>query len=163
MESSDLRITGLGAEPALVGSASFADARVTAGGAEFWVRDATITFRPSLSRQPTLDLHAEGELSGEPFAAYVVGPLNHLVRFFVVEPPLTEDAVRTALTAPFGAASPLGTRFSLRVSLPLALTTEVSDWPEIPTPLQPTSDPALPPEATPPANATPRPANGLAP
>ncbi|MDB6153606.1 MAG: hypothetical protein JWL90_2059 [Chthoniobacteraceae bacterium] len=103
------RVTGTCAEPQLEGTVEFE--KVLSNPSPFWtvadptdqeqrwlmVENATLVFQPDRSRNPTVDLHASGAISGESFDAYVVGPVTHLVHFFATQPPLTDALVQQLL------------------------------------------------------------------
>jgi hypothetical protein len=81
-----------------------------------------------------IDLVARGELSGEAFALFASGPLQHPLRLVVAPPPLTEEAVWHALEGREAIASESSSRFSLRANAPLGAAADVFEWREIPTP-----------------------------
>ncbi|MDB6172411.1 MAG: hypothetical protein JWL59_1722 [Chthoniobacteraceae bacterium] len=92
------RLRGTCAEPTLEGTVEFEEAAATGSQKpEDVLLEGTLAFQSERSRDPTIDIHASGWISGESFNAYAVGPLTQLVHFFVVQPPLTNEMVQEFL------------------------------------------------------------------
>ncbi len=145
----DVAVKGRGAEPVLVGTseiktASFQlDMLFIVDG--MFVTSAKLEFREAFPRDPSIDLRLRGSVFDQPYTVNVIGTLDHPIRFFSYEPPLTERAIRAAFYAQATrksleetlsdetAAKSFGgeRRFSLLVPVELREGVEMFDWPEI--------------------------------
>jgi hypothetical protein len=127
----DIKVTGSGAAPTIVGTAKLADFSVysegpwglvvgnsAVRGAGLRIEQATVDFNASRSLDPTIDASVSGMLLGDPCWATVTGPLSQLIRIYNGPAPLTDDAVRDALA---GRPWPTGDEFSLEVYPPIAI------------------------------------------
>ncbi|MGB8167373.1 MAG: hypothetical protein WCF18_07760 [Chthoniobacteraceae bacterium] len=95
----DLRLTGNANDPVLVGTARVSGAPARIGQTPVTINEALFDFRVGAPRDPSLTLNATGAILGETFTANAVGPLSRMVRFFVSEPPLTDELLRAQLVA----------------------------------------------------------------
>lgn len=129
MMSANVRLTGTGATPALVGLVSFASAGNHDPLQTLTLRQATLDFREGFGTNPVVTAEAAGHVALEPFALCVTGTLQNPMRVFICHPPLTEKVVRVAINgeaaAKFFAG---GNRFSLLVPAELREEVEISDW-----------------------------------
>ncbi len=112
--SADLRLLGKGSSPTLTGTAHVIGAQAFAGANVLLLEDAALTFHLARPEEPSLNLRATGSLSGHPFTTFAVGPLAHLLRWSIIEAPLTETIVRKALARSATDLLPGNARFSLR-------------------------------------------------
>ncbi len=130
--SADVRLTGSGAAPALIGSVSFISSGDNAPSDSITLRQATLDFRDGFPTDPVITADASGVIADEPFALYLTGTLQHPMRVFASNPPLTEKAIRAAINGETTARFFSGeNRFSLLVPGELREGVEMSDWPEI--------------------------------
>ena len=130
--SADVRLTGTGAAPALIGSVGFSSFAASVPGAVISLRQATLDFRDGFPTDPVITADASGVIADEPFALYLTGTLQHPMRVFASNPPLTEKAIRTAINGETAARFFSGeNRFSLLVPAELREGVDISDWPEI--------------------------------
>lgn len=147
--SADVRLTGTGAEPALVGSVKFTSgggSGFRAGGGQLDVRQATVEFRDGFPASPLVSVEALGAVAGEGFSIRLTGTLQDPMRVFVCNPPLTGTVIRRALSGATAARYFSGeNRFSLLVPAELREGVEISEWPEI------RAEPAVPAVGNPPA------------
>ena len=135
----DLRLTGPAAEPKIAGTAGFlaapvapAVSLVTYPTSQLQAATATVTFREGFSRDPSIEIRAVGSAFGEPVALHSSGTFRHPIRVWVWHPPLTEKAVRAALSGQSASGFFTGeTRFSLLVPAELREGADISDWHEI--------------------------------
>ena len=131
--SADVRLTGTGAEPALAGRVEFTalgSPRTT--GAIIHLQQASLDFRDGFPTRPVISAQASGTVSSEPFTIYVTGLLPHPMCVFVCQTPLTENAVRAAISGATAARFLSGeSRFSLLVPVDLRENVEMANWPEI--------------------------------
>ena len=97
--STDLRLTGAVAKPALLGKVTLAGVPALVGATTVTAEEAMVDFRAGASQDPSLALRAAGKILGERFVAQAAGPLSRLVRFFVCDPPLNESLLRAQLGA----------------------------------------------------------------
>jgi hypothetical protein len=133
----DLQLQGTLGAPQLGGTFEIVGSRAAVQAVVLDVDKLTLARTKTEPACATIDLVARGELSGESFAVFASGPLNHPLRLVVAPPPLTEDAVWDALE---GRERPLpesSGRFSLRSTAPLGADVELFEWREIPTPSSP--------------------------
>ncbi len=132
MLTADLRLTGSGAAPALVGRAEFIP--VSSHGLpaltdDFRTTQVRFDFRDGFPSNPSVSADATGTISTEPFAIYVAGTLRQRMLIFSFHPPLTEKVIRTALiSAPADRLSFGEDRFSLLVPAELREGIVLSDW-----------------------------------
>jgi hypothetical protein len=172
----DVRLKGNGSAPFLVGTVQFRGVNATTAHAPLRIETATLVFPQDTPGNPTLDLVAESQLLTSNFSAYCTGPLSHLIRWFVLPPPLNETLVWQALSGQAtGPSAPItaplaSERLELHIpavhsqdadssaALDLALPANaqaisVLSWPPIPTPIEPAplgnSLRNLPPESQP--------------
>lgn len=144
----DVRLTGTGAQPALVGSVSFTAPLSVAPKNVAHLLRARLDFRDGFPTRPVISAHLAGVVSDEPFAFYLIGLPPRPMCVFSARPPLTENAVRAALSGETAARFFTGdSRFSLLVPADLREGVEMANWPEI------KAGPA--PEAAPANGATP--------
>lgn len=133
--SADFRLTGTGAQPAVVGHLGFtaSSAAVAAEpGKVARLRSARLDFRDGFPTRPILSAEVAGRVSGEPFTGSVTGLLPQPMCVFSTHPPLTENAVRAALNGATAARFASGeSRFSLLVPVDLREKVELANWPEI--------------------------------
>jgi hypothetical protein len=66
---------------------------------------AVVKFAKGDSAHPSVDLRGVGSVSGWTFAIGATGPLNHLIRTYEGQPPLTDMAVRQIFTGAFNPES----------------------------------------------------------
>ena len=117
----DVRLVGTIADPALLGTVHIGGATAFVGEQRETVKtsghylfarigstlvslgDAVLEFREGAPHDPSLTLKAAGFILGESFVAEAAGPLSRLIRFFVCDPPLTDELLR----AQFGDGSPI--------------------------------------------------------
>ena len=147
--SAKVRLSGPGRAPALIGSISIAAAdspappRGLAAASEnvLHLQQLDLDFRAGFPATPIISAQATGSVSAQPFAIYVTGALPHPMRVFASPPPLTERAIRAALTGETAARFFSGeSRFSLLVPADLRENVDLADWPEIVS--EPTAGPA---------------------
>jgi hypothetical protein len=146
--SAHVRLTGTGGAPALVGKISVAASGTATPGAftapsesSLRLQQFDLDFRSGFPATPTVSAHASGTVSSEPFTIYATGALRHPMRVFACQPPLTERAIRAAITGETAARFFTGeSRFSLLVPSDLRENVELADWPEIKT--EPAAAPA---------------------
>ena len=131
----DLHVGGLGAEPALTGRIELGEVEVAAGTPALAESDpiffqsliahVALDFFPEDSAEPSLDIELRGSFDAVPFHASATGPLNHLMRVYSGNPPLTEETVRALLA---GKLALPGDRFALRARAPIAAGVEEFVW-----------------------------------
>lgn len=147
--SANVRLSGTGREPALVGSirvtavASPPPPRAFPVAAEslLHLQQLDFDFRAGFPATPIISAQATGTVSSEPFAIYVTGALPDPMRVFASQPPLTERAIRAAISGETAARFLTGeSRFSLLVPVDLRENVELADWPDIET--EPATEPA---------------------
>ena len=130
--SADVRLTGFGAEPALVGSVAFSSSGDHVSGNAISLRQATLDFRSGFPSTPVVSAEAAGVVALEPFTLYLTGTLQRPMRVFACNPPLTEKAIHAAFSAETASGfSPDENRFSLLVPAELREGVELADWSEI--------------------------------
>jgi hypothetical protein len=160
--SADLRLTGTGAAPALVGSAAFSGVPVPDRGLlsapkVLTVQSAAFEFVEGFPGNPIIAVEATGRLANEPYTVWLTGTLQNPMRVFGYAPPLTEKAIRALLSGEMAAKYFTGdNRFNLLVPAELRDGVEITEWEEIETPVPPPPPAPAPPE--PGAEATPAPA-----
>ena len=131
----DLRIGGVGAQPTLTGRIELGEVEVAAGAPaladsapiffDSLLTHVAIDFFPEDSAEPSLDIDLRGSFAGAPFQASATGPLNHLMRIYSGNPPLTDETVRSLLS---GKLVLPGDRFALRTRAPIAAGVEEFEW-----------------------------------
>ena len=145
----DIRLTGTGAQPALVGSVSFTAPNAARPSNSISIEpkkvahllQARLDFRDGFPTRPVISAHLAGVVSDEPFAFYLIGLPPRPMCFFAGLPPVTENAVRAAISGEAAARFFLGeSRFSLLVPSDLRENVELAEWPEIKT--EPAAAPA---------------------
>jgi hypothetical protein len=161
--SADLRLTGTGAAPALVGEASLQFAPPAQGrGAPaalppqaLTLRTATFNFVDGYPANPLISAEAAGAVAAEPYTLYLTGTWQNPMRLFVASPPLNEKIIRAALSGETAAKYFSGeSRFNLLVPAEFRDGVDIVDWEEIETPPPaPPVPPAPSPEAPAPAPA----------
>lgn len=105
------------------------------------LRQLDLDFRAGFPAAPIISAHATGTVSSEPFAILTTGRLAHPMRHFACQPPLTEKAIRAAVSGEPAARFFSGeSRFSLLVPADLRENVGLADWPEIKA--EPPSEPA---------------------
>lgn len=138
--SADLRLSGTGAEPALIGQLEFSPAQspnpprafVSESQAALTLQRAALHFREGFPGNPVVSAEAEGIVSGAKFSICLTGTLDAPMRVFICDPPLTEKAIRQALSGASAARYFSGeSRFSLLVPVELREGVELSEWPGI--------------------------------
>ncbi len=145
--SIDAHLGGTSGAPLLTGSAQISALPISGGPEVDAKTDATFTFHENRPHDPTLDLRVSGTAFGEPFTACLAGPLSHPVRWYLLQPPLTESLIEAALRG--GAPVPPGrfpgsnARVALRAPAPLLQGIVVFDWAPISNP----DAPAMPVDA----------------
>lgn len=92
--SAELRLSGTAGDPVLVGSARILGLAGRIGQTPVTINEAAFDFRAGAPRDPSITLAATGSVLGETFTAHAVGPLSRLARFFVANPPLTDELLR---------------------------------------------------------------------
>jgi hypothetical protein len=65
------------------------------------IPEAVVKFSKGDSAHPSVDLRGVGSVSGWNFAIGATGPLNHLIRTYEGQPPLTDVALRQIFTGAF--------------------------------------------------------------
>ena len=146
--SAHVRLTGTGGAPALVGKINVAASGTATPGAfiapsesSLHLQQLDLDFRSGFPATPTISAQATGTVSSEPFTIYATGALRHPMRVFACQPPLTERAIRAAITGETAARFFTGeSRFSLLVPSDLRENVELVAWPEIKT--EPAAAPA---------------------
>jgi hypothetical protein len=145
---SHLHLAGTWNEPLISGEASLDGFPLnTAGLATLVFDQVKFNFREGFTRDPSIDAVAHGEVFGQKFSIEVTGTLQHPIRYFAFDPPLTEQMIRTTLTPP---ESPAAVRdvapLRLLVAPEILGDVPVVDWAEIPTvaPDAPAPPPANP-------------------
>jgi len=141
----NLHLAGSCNGPAITGDTTLRNMSLDSdGGVALELNQATFTFREGFAHDPSMNAQAGGEVFGEHFSVQATGTLQHPIRNFVFDPPLTEKIIRSALTGP--GSSSLGTeeaRLALRVPAELYDGVEVVDWASIATPSpEPPASPA---------------------
>jgi hypothetical protein len=146
--TTELRIAGTVAAPALTGHARFAGEPALIGSTPVMMDEAIFEFRPGAELDPSLTLRATGTVLAEPFVAHAAGPLSRLVRFFSFDPPLTEELLRSQLGAAPAIFQP---EFSLLAPAVQAGGVEIHPW----APIDGTPAPAGTPQPAPAPAGTP--------
>ena len=123
--STDLRLKGTVANPALLGKATLTALPALLGATPVTLEEAILEFREGAPRDPSLTLRAAGAILGERFVAQAAGPLSRLVRFFVCDPPLNESLLRAQLGA---GATPFQLGISLLAPAAEAGGVEIHPW-----------------------------------
>jgi hypothetical protein len=156
----DVRLKGNGTAPFLVGTVQFRGVNAASSHTPLRIETATLVFPHDTPGNPTLDLAASSQLLTSDFSAYCIGPLSHLIRWFVLPPPLNEALVWQSLSGyamhPSATLAAPRTPERLRLHTPAAHSQEalpsaaldlalpanaqaisVLSWPPIPTPIEP--------------------------
>ncbi len=123
--STDLRLKGMAAHPALTGTATLTGVPAAVGPTSVTAEEAILEFREGAPHDPSLTLRASGAVLGERFVAHAAGPLSGLVRFFVCDPPLNESLLRAQLGA---GATPFQLGISLLSPAAEAGGVEIHPW-----------------------------------
>ena len=157
----NLHLGGSSGHPSLAGDVTLHGALTPEVGAlSMKSEEATLSFREGFPQDPSIIAEAAGTAFGEPFRIEVTGTIQHPMRYFVFDPPLTENTIRAALAGSGNPSLPAtdALHLTLRVPLELSNGVEVPDWAVIPTtPPEPTPPPApasTPTPVPPPAPAT---------
>jgi hypothetical protein len=132
----DIKVTGAGAAPTIVGTVKLANVAADCDGTwagafdngsgkgpTLTIRDGTVDFTATRPLDPTIDIHVTGLVRMMPFwsaecSATVAGPLSQLVHTYDGPPPLTDNAVRDAFA---GRTWSSGDALSLEVYPPVAI------------------------------------------
>jgi len=147
--SADLQLAGPGATLALVGRASL---RSSPRHNFQLLHQATLDFHEAFTASPVISAEASGTVSGEPFALFLTGTLQHPIRVFACHPPLTEKAIRQSLSGVTAARYFSGeSRFSLLVPAELREGIDLAAWSGILAEPAPAAPPAA---ETPPAQGS---------
>jgi len=158
LEPRELKLTGTGAAPALIGTvsaeniiltepissvATFDPALVPSGRYPFVMEEATVVFRDGFPNDPSVSIRATGNVFDCGVIAYVTGPLSHPIRFLDCEPPLTPEKLRSELQAsPLTMPEPVSGLEWMRENSAASLSdVHVYDW-DIATPAPETPPPA---------------------
>ena len=135
--SADVRLTGTGAAPGLIGRIGCTPANDSfqLRGSEstpIRLRELTLDFRDGFPLDPGITATAGGVIADENFSLYLTGTLRHPMRVFACDPPITPKVVRAAVNGDAATGFFSGeNRFSLLVPAGLREGVEMSDWPEI--------------------------------
>ncbi len=119
----ETRITGTIGDPVISGHVALAGASATIGPRTVSITQADFDFDARSPRDPSIALRATGSVYEAPFAVHAAGPLSHLVRFFEVTQPLSEELLR----ADFAGASP-APAFTLLAPIAQAAAIDVFAW-----------------------------------
>lgn len=130
--SADFRLTGTGTQPAVVGQLGFTASPAADAAGVARLLSARLDFRDGFPTRPILSAEVAGRVSNEPFTCSVTGLLPQPMCVFSLHPPLTENAVRAAISGETAARFASGeARFSLLVPVDLRENVELANWAEI--------------------------------
>jgi hypothetical protein len=132
--NANLRLTGTAADPALLGLAGIGAEAARVGTTPVTIDAAEFEFRDGFPHNPSLTLRAHGSLLGGSFEVQAAGPLSRLVRFFICDPPLTEEMLRAQLS---GVPPFFQPQVSLLAPAAQASGVGVYDWAPIVIPSEP--------------------------
>ncbi|MEO8353056.1 MAG: hypothetical protein ABI680_15100, partial [Chthoniobacteraceae bacterium] len=132
-------LAGTSRRPVFVGEAEFEDVDVSSGEAvisadandpeddvgAIHVRRVLLTFSAYRPRYPSVLLEVRGSYLETPYSAMAIGPLDHLIRVYESNPPMTDGSVRDLLA---GTLPQPPERFSLEVHPPIAADVIIAHW-----------------------------------
>jgi hypothetical protein len=154
----NMHLGGTGSNPKPTGDVTFHGWHGIVGALPMQIGGVTLSFREGHADDPAIEAQATGSVLGEPFQIQVIGTIEHPLRYFVFEPPLTEKIIRSALNGTDTTADSADTvHVTLLVPAEFFDGVDVVDWPGIPTP------PPAPPAPAPTTPATPAPPPAAAP
>ena len=150
----NLHLAGSGHDPVLTGDATLRGLAIPVGATTLRLEEATISFREGFAHDPSISAQAGGVALREKFSIYATGTLQHPMRFFLFDPPLTEKIIRAEISGdrPTDLEAE-SSRFGLLVPAEFYDGVEVVDWAVIPTPAAEPAAPAAPAAAGTPAGA----------
>jgi hypothetical protein len=149
----NMHLGGTGYDPKPTGDVTFHGWSGNVGALPMQMGDVILTFREGHPGDPSISAQASGTALGEPFQIQVIGTIQHPMRYFVFDPPLTEKIIRSALAGTgTGPASAETMHVTLGVPGEFYEGVDVVDWATIPTP---PPAPAAPAAQAPASNAAP--------